>query len=335
MEIENLEDKIDFVILWVDGNDKEWLKEKSKYLRFKGDSEVNRYRDCDNLQYLFRGIERYAPWVNKIFFITWGHLPKWLDTDNEKLVVVKHEDFIPKEYLPTFNSNVIELNLHRIDALSEKFVLFNDDLFILKETNPEDFFIGNKPTDVFVEYLVLPSKYKDYHCMMISNIMALINQHFCKQKCYEKNMQKYINPKYGNLNKVTEQTKILKNKFVGFWNFHAPQSYLKQTFRAVWEKETKNLNEACKNKFRNYSDLGHYMCRYWQLASGNFEPKKDESKYLAYQNDNTENIKELESRKYKYVCINDVYIDIDFKKSKMEINDILNKLLPEKSKFEL
>ena len=145
-------EKIDFVILWVDGNDKAWLEEKNKYLNIKGDSGKNRFRDWDNLQYIFRGIEKHADWVNKIFFITWGHLPKWLNTDNPKLRIVKHEEFIPKEYLPTFNSNVIELNLHRIKDLSEKFVLFNDDLFILKDLKKEDFFKSNLPNDIYSAY---------------------------------------------------------------------------------------------------------------------------------------------------------------------------------------
>lgn len=139
MENVNWEEKIDIVILWVDGNDEEWIKEKNKYLELKGASKANRFRDCENLQYLFRGIEKDAPWVNKIFFITWGNIPKWLDTNNEKIVVEKHEDFIPEQYLLTFNSNVIEMNLYRIKKLSEKFVLFNDDLFILKNLEPTDF----------------------------------------------------------------------------------------------------------------------------------------------------------------------------------------------------
>ena len=149
------QEKIDIVILWVDGNDPEWLKQKNKYLEIKGDTNINRFRDCENLQYLFRGIEKYAAWVNKIFFITWGHIPKWLNTNNEKLEIVRHAEFIPNEYLPTFNSNVIEMNLHRIKKLSSKFILFNDDLFILKELKPTDFFEKDLPKDFYVEYLKL------------------------------------------------------------------------------------------------------------------------------------------------------------------------------------
>lgn len=335
MKKTNLNEKIDIVILWVDGNDEEWLKEKNKHSNIKGDSNINRFRDCENLQYLFRGIDKFAPWVNKVFFITWGHIPAWLDTNNEKIVIVKHEQFIPKQYLPTFNSNVIELNLHRIDELSEQFILFNDDLFILKDVSPSDFFIDGKPTDVYVEYTQLASSYNDPHYFMKANILSIINKHFCKKTMVKKNLSKFINLKYKKFNYRTLQSLTFKHKFCGFWNFHAPQPYLKETFRTVWDKENANLDFACQNKFRDSSDLGHYLCRYWQMVSGNFMPKKDESKYLAFLNDNTATVKELKSGKYKYVCINDVYVDIDFEKAKKEINEALNELLPEKSKFEL
>ena len=113
-------EKIDFVILWVDGSDEKWLKEKNKYTNIKGDASINRFRDFGNLQYLFRGIEKYADFVNNIFFITWGHIPSWLNVNHPKLKIIRHDQFIPNKYLPTFNSNVIELNLHRIKDLSEQ-----------------------------------------------------------------------------------------------------------------------------------------------------------------------------------------------------------------------
>ena len=335
MSKNKIEEKIDIVILWVDGEDKEWQKEKEKYMNLGGDAGKNRFRDCDNLQYLFRGIDKFAPWVNKIFFITWGHLPKWLDVNNEKIRVIKHEDYIPKEYLPTFNSNVIELNLHRIEELSEKFILFNDDLFLLKPTTEEDFFKNGKPTDVYAEYTQLASNYNDKHYFMKANILSIINKHFNKPEMVRKNITKMLNFKYGKLNFKTLHSLGFKKKFVGFWNFHNPQPYLKETFRKIWELEHDNLHNACYNKFRDCSDLGHYLCRYWQMVEGNFTPKKDESRYLCYLNDNTETIKALRSNKYKMVCINDVYVDIDFEKSKTEINNALHEILPDKSQFEL
>ena len=113
---------IDAVITWVDGNDPVWLSEKEKYLpkrdTYKSGTSNMRFRDWENLQYIFRGIELYMPWIDTVHFITCGHLPEWLNTEAEKLHIVKHSDFIPEAYLPTFNSDAIELNMHRIPGLS-------------------------------------------------------------------------------------------------------------------------------------------------------------------------------------------------------------------------
>ena len=151
------DDKIDFVILWVDGSDEEWLKEKKKY---KTDIDVAdsivRYRDWDNLQYWFRGIEKFTPWVNKIHFITWGHIPKWLNTKNPKLNIVNHKDYMKPEYLPSYNSTAIELSLGFLECLSEKFVYFNDDFFIINKCKKEDFFVNDLPCDEYSEAPIIP-----------------------------------------------------------------------------------------------------------------------------------------------------------------------------------
>lgn len=124
------EDQIDFVITWVDGNDPDWKEEKNRFTSTsEDDNRVQRFRDWNNLQYWFRGVEKFAPYVHKIYFITWGHIPAWLNINNKKLIIIKHSDYMPSKYLPSFNSNAIELNMHRIKGLSEKFVYFNDDVF--------------------------------------------------------------------------------------------------------------------------------------------------------------------------------------------------------------
>ena len=64
--------EIDFVILWVDGNDPAWREEFVRTRQAENDdaSEI-RYRDWRNLHYWFRSAERFAPWVRKVHFITW------------------------------------------------------------------------------------------------------------------------------------------------------------------------------------------------------------------------------------------------------------------------
>ena len=129
---------LDFVITWVDGSDPAWLDEKSHFASgSEADNRKERYRDWDHLKYWFRGIEKNAPWVHNIYFVTWGHLPAWLNTAHPKLHIIKHTDFIPPQYLPTYNSHTIELNLHRIPGLSENFVYFNDDVFLIRPVKAE------------------------------------------------------------------------------------------------------------------------------------------------------------------------------------------------------
>ena len=135
---------IDFVILWVDGSDPAWQAEKAQYTPPEACSSVDnstaRYRDWENLKYWFRSVEKFAPWVRKIHFVTWGHLPSFLNTDAPKLHIVNHRDFIPEDCLPCFNSPALEINLHNIPGLSEQFVYFNDDMFIINHVKKNDFF---------------------------------------------------------------------------------------------------------------------------------------------------------------------------------------------------
>ena len=131
---------IDFVITWVNMDDPEWKKEFNKYRHNKdntknGVSEA-RFRDYGFLKYWFRGVEKFAPWVRKIHFVTFnGQIPEWLDVNNPRIHVVSHHDFIPSQFLPTFNSVVIERYLHKIPGLSEHFVYFNDDFYIINHVS--------------------------------------------------------------------------------------------------------------------------------------------------------------------------------------------------------
>ena len=85
---------IDFVITWVDGSDRAWREEKARYDNSGAvDDNEERYRDWEILNYWSLGLKICAL-VRKIHFVTWGHLPKWLNTEHPKLNIVRHEDYI-------------------------------------------------------------------------------------------------------------------------------------------------------------------------------------------------------------------------------------------------
>ena len=95
--------EIDFVVTWVNGNDPEWQKEKTYWLKAEHQTDKNndagetRYRDWDNLRYWFRAVVKYAPWVNRVHLITCGHIPEWLNTEAPKLNLVRYEDYVPQD----------------------------------------------------------------------------------------------------------------------------------------------------------------------------------------------------------------------------------------------
>lgn len=74
--------------------------------------------------------------------------PEWIaaNTDFQEFITqrieyVRHSQIIPIEFLPTFNSHVIELYLSNIPNLLDMFVYFNDDCFLGAPT-PETFFFS-------------------------------------------------------------------------------------------------------------------------------------------------------------------------------------------------
>lgn len=335
---ENNKNPIDFVIYWVNGNDSEWLKDKNKYDLNKGqDGSSNRYRDWDNLQFWFRGVEKYAPWVNKIFFITYGHLPVWLNTNHPKLVIVKHEEYIPSEYLPTFSANPIELNLHRIKGLSENFVVFNDDFFIIKKTNPYDFFEDGIPKDIFMEYPVMCGGNNRIFSNMLVNNFNLLGKYFNRDEYKKKLVAKILSPKYGFYLFYNLILYLLPYpRFFGVLTPHFARPYLKSSFEELWELEEEYLKEVCMNKFRDINDVNIYIFRNWNIMKGNFKPENIFKFGKAYflNNNNTKVYHAIEHQKYKLVCINDECNEKDFQIIKENINKSFEKIMPKKCSFE-
>ena len=174
---------IDFVVPWLDSTDPIWQEQFMTYSRdTKGNKDSARFRNMDIFHYWFRAVEKYAPWVRKVFLITNGKFPDWINKNHPKLVLVKHEDYIPKEYLPTFNSRTIELNLHRIKGLSEHFVYFNDDFFLNAPVQPEYYFRKGLPCDINRETFNNVPTYDPHEKFGISLCMyanlGIVNAHF-------------------------------------------------------------------------------------------------------------------------------------------------------------
>ena len=342
---------IDVIVYWVDSGDAKWRQKRDSYCQNKdcgdltdntknSDSADNRYRDWDNLKYLFRGIEQYAPWVRKVFFVSDGQIPTWLRTDHDKLVIVDHKDYMPEKYLPTFSANPIELNFHRIEGLSERFLVVNDDFFFTSPTTAGDFFVDGKPVDIMMEYPVMCSGYNPVFSSIITNDHNLVGKHFARKEYKKRLRGKILSPKYGAYFIYNLLMYLIPfPKYFGLLTPHFTRPYLKSSMEKVWELEEQKLDETCMHKFRDRDDVNIYVFRNYNILSGNFVPgnihKMGHAFYIKDVEDGArESAAAIKSRKYKLVCLNDDCKPEAFEECKALINEAFETILPDKCSYE-
>lgn len=334
---------IDFVVAWVDGSDPAWLAEKRQHEVVQGhwaNAGDQRYRDWGLLKYWFRAVEEHAPWVRKVHFVTWGHIPDWLNAECSKLHIVRHEDYLPAEYRPTFSSHVIELNLHRIPGLAQSFVYFNDDMFLNHAVNERDFFVDGLPRDVAA---------LNTHCYSLSAPIQLIairdtgviNEHFDFKASLKSNLGKWLRPSYGSLLLRTLPL-IGCPRFPGFWQPHNAQAYLKSTFEEVWSAEPEVLNKTCLHRFREETDVNQWVMREWQIAAGRFVPRPASWSRVIHMSgagkprESADAMaKELKAGTRRFVCFNDTNVpQEDYEYCRDVVLSAFKNRYPRRSSFE-
>ena len=148
---------IDAVITWVDGDDPRHRAKRLKHggheLRENEDiAGSTRFSNLGEIYYCIASLNRFAPWLHKIYIVTDeqdprvddflakhfpdGHIP--VEVVDHKVIFSGYE-----QYLPTFNSIAIETMTWRIPGLSEHYIEFNDDLLLASPVSPADFFSPN------------------------------------------------------------------------------------------------------------------------------------------------------------------------------------------------
>ena len=338
--------KIDFVLPWVDGSDKEWLALKSKYEAsgnetLSSDPEANgdnRYRDYGLLRYWFRGVERFAPWVNRVFFVTCGQKPDWLDESNPKLRLVNHREYIPSDYLPTFHSNTIELNLHRITDLSEQFVLFNDDMFLLRPVKPDFFFRKGMPVlscDIGIPRWLSRSNIG----RIVINNCGILKQNMDVEQQVWKHIRKYANIRaLGFARAAKNLASIAVNRTIIPGTFgHLPLPHLKSTFDEIWDKAPLVMDRTSRHRFRNDDCVNHWLACAWNMISGRFYPanEKDRGLFLSIAPDDLPQIcNTIRQQSFPQLCLSDRENILNLNQCFSEISGAFNQLLPDKSSFE-
>ena len=308
---------IDLVYLWVDGNDPKWQAKRNAFLERKVENSLSsfngRYVNNDELKYSLRSVERYAPWIRKIFIVTDDQKPEWLDIENPKIKIIDHKEILPAESLPCFNSNVLEHFLCKISNLSEYFILSNDDTFFNKIVSPTTFF----GKDGYPIIRLTRKPFRRFRWFLREKIFK--NPH----KLYSK--------------ALFNAAELVKQKFGFFYNglpHHNIDSYLKSDCIRVGEQIFKNeIDHTKMNHIRNANDIQRIVYSYVALAEKRGHLRyvsNDESLHIHIQKDR--HFEKLKKFNPTFFCMNDTEYANDNDRMKLKV--WLSTRFPEKSEFE-
>lgn len=327
---------VDVVVTWVDDTDAAWRALRDQHLVRSGadPSDVatpDRFRDWDLLRFWFRGIAANCPWVGTVHLVTQSPPPEWLDTEHPRLRVVRHEDFIPSEYLPTFNSRTIELNLHRIEGLSDRFVSFNDDMFVLRPLDETHFFRGDLPVGFGVMNAISLGDNVS-HAML--NDVHLLNGRFSKRRVIARSPLRWFSPRYGR--------GLLQNlalapwpRFTGFLNHHLPLPLRRATMMRVWGEADAALERTCRSTFKSFADLNVFLFAWWALCENAFAPASPRryGTFIQLSDASIDRACEVVAgARTPIVCLNDG--PLDFETTRARLAAAFTSLLPAPCEFE-
>lgn len=308
---------IDIIVPFYNDLDDKWRNFMLEYMAKENmnDRQVTgdeRYRDWGIFKYWFRCVEKNCPWVNKVFLVVANEsqVPNWINRKNPKLRIVFHDEYIPKELLPTFNPATIGIYFSNIKDLSDNYIACDDDYFFLNPTTPGMFFVDGYPV------------YKD------------------TQKNIEKFGAYWLESESGTFyqmlnNGMDFQLKLCGDKAHWYALGHLPVSH-KKYFEQKIIKENYNyiLNANISSKFRNKDNLTCHLftCLYRDLEMYYKFNNYHNSCYLSVKKDT--NFEEYD--KYDMICFNDTeqLSNEDFEPTKERLVAFLKKRFPNKSSFE-
>ena len=315
--MEDNNNAIDLVYLWVDGNDPAWQAKRNAFIgKTEESSPVNckgRTADNDELRYNLRAIEMYAPWIRKIFIVTDNQTPKWLDTSNPKVCVVDQNKIMPSQCLPCFNSSLIEKFFHEIPDLSERFLYANDDMFINKEVSIYDFFT----TEGFPIIRLTRKPFRQLRW-------------FWREKICKKPLKNYSKT-------IANASQIVKEKYGNYYTgmpHHNIDAYLKSDCKRIAEDILRQEFLANReNRMRSDNDIQRIIFSYIPLAEKRaklrYVTEKESILVRIHKNKDYET---LEKYKPLFFCLNDSEYVQD--SDRIAAKNYLEKRFNKKSQFE-
>jgi hypothetical protein len=249
-------EKIDAVITWVDGSDHKYQLKHHGFLKQRGDFK-KQYLQADEIDFCVLSIIKYAPFIRKIFIVTDGQAPDLIETKKlatlDKIKIVDHKEVFSglEDFLPTFNIRSIDAVLYKIKGLSEKFIYFNDDMFLIKESRPDDWFVDDKA-------VLIGSWAKTYNIQPLKKITQLFKSALKRRPSYNGAQSKAAN--IAGFNK----------KY--FKSYHSGRPQMKSVIKNFYENNPEILKRQLSYKFRNDNQYMPYsLCWHLLIKQGRYE----------------------------------------------------------------
>ena len=272
--------EIDAVIAWVDGSDPELIKRQKKYLKFERDKNLagaqkTRFNSLNEIKYCIISILKFAPYLRKIFIVTDRQDPniypivkKYFPKRINDIYLVDHVEIFEgfESFLPTFNSICISNMLWKIKGLSDQFIYFNDDVFLVRPTNPSTFFQNNKP--------VLRGKWRlpPYERILWDKTKYFFEKLFM-------GVEKEKTPSF-QINQWNA-AKLLGFNFIFFISGHVPLALNKKKLKEYFTNNPEILKQNIVYRFRSYNQFNTVsLANHIEYNNGNFNVASPNGLYI-------------------------------------------------------
>lgn len=272
---------IDFIFPYVDNTQDQWRKTFKEFcITTNRENRLDtidneRYDNFNLLKYLLRSIDKFMPWVNNLFIIVQDktQVPDWVNKDS--IQIIEHKDFIPEQFLPTYNSTTIEMFLGKIPNLSDHFIYSNDDLFITQPLQPEDFFTDDgKPKIKLIKQEIKPLFNQFYQVSLRSyrDVASALGAYY--------NTYDFMRPEHSM----------------------APLclSHVRKIFSLLQGKIFSSISN-----FRTNNNYNQYIYTNYAYLTNKYRVSNIKFKHLNMRDNIDEVINTIKSKNYQQICLND------------------------------
>ena len=270
--------KIDAVITWVNGSEPNYKLKLEENLKNK--KIINRqYLQANEIHFCVASIIKFAPFVRKIFIVTDNQKPNLNEVRHlvslNKVEIIDHKEIFRDnmDSLPTFNIRSIDALLFKIKNLSNKFIYFNDDMFLIKETSKEEWFKDNKA-------VLTGSWTKTYNKQLIKTIAQRI-----------KNLLN-IRPSFNAAQSKAANIAGFHNKY--FKSYHCGRPQIKSVIKDFYDKNPQRLTNQIRHKFRDGRQYMPFSLCWHLLIKENLHVESSSKKLVEINKSRNLSAKKLE-----------------------------------------